>query len=46
MLPTPVFWLGEFHGLYIPWCQESETTERLSLSLPDTGEVVRKCPAF
>ena len=18
-LPTPVFWLGEFHGLYSPW---------------------------
>ena len=18
-LPTPVFWLGEFHGLYTPW---------------------------
>ena len=17
--PTPVFWLGEYHGLYIPW---------------------------
>ena len=32
--PTPVFWPGEFHGLYSPWgCQESDTTERLSLSL-------------
>ena len=33
-LPTPVFWPGEFHGLYGPWGhQESDTTERLSLSL-------------
>ena len=32
-LPTPVFLLGEFQGLYGPWgCKESETTERLSLS--------------
>ena len=33
-LPTPVFWTGEFHGLYSPWGhKESDTTERLSLSL-------------
>ena len=33
-LPTPAFWLGEFHGLYSPWGRkESDTTERLSLSL-------------
>ena len=26
-LPTPVFWPGEFHGLYSPWdCKESDTT--------------------
>ena len=32
-LPTPVFWPGEFHGLYSPWGRkESDTTERLSLS--------------
>ena len=32
-LTTPVFWPGEFHGLYSPWgCRESDTTERLSLS--------------
>ena len=32
-LPTPVFWPGEFHGLYSPWGhKESNTTERLSLS--------------
>ena len=33
-LPTPVFWPGEFHGLYSPWgCKESDMTEQLSLSL-------------
>ena len=32
-LPTPVFWPGEFHGLYSPWGhKESDRTERLSLS--------------
>ena len=32
-LPTPVFWPGEFHGLYNPWGhKEPDTTERLSLS--------------
>ena len=32
-LPTPIFWPGEFHGLYSPWGRkESDTTERLSLS--------------
>jgi len=31
-LPTPVFWPGEFHGLYSPWGhKESDTTEWLSL---------------
>ena len=31
--PTPVFWLGEFHGLYSPWSsKESDMTERLLLS--------------
>ena len=30
-LPTPVFWPGEFHGLYNPWGhKESGTTERYS----------------
>ena len=30
-LPTPIFWPGEFHGLYIPWgCKESDMTEKLS----------------
>ena len=33
-LPTPVFWPGEFQGLYSPWGhKESDTIERLSLSL-------------
>ena len=31
-IPTPVFWPGEFHGLYSPWdCKGSVTNERLSL---------------
>ena len=30
---TPVFWPGEFHGLYSSWGhKESDTTEQLSLS--------------
>ena len=29
-LPTPVFWPGEFHGLYSPWGhKESDTNEQL-----------------
>ena len=29
-LPTPVFWPGEFHGLYSPWDRkESDTTDIL-----------------
>ena len=32
-LPTPIFWPGEFHGLYSPWGRkESDTIECLSLS--------------
>ena len=31
-LSTPVFWPGQFHGLYSPWgCKELDMTERLSL---------------
>ena len=31
-LPTPVFWPGEFRGLYSPWGhEESDMTERFSL---------------
>ena len=37
-LPTPVFQLGEFHGLHSPWGRrESDTTEQLSLSLHFTS---------
>ena len=33
-LPTPVFWPGEFQGLYSPWGRkEWDTTEQLSLYL-------------
>ena len=33
-LPTPVFWPGEFQGLYSTWGhKQSDTTERLSLLL-------------
>ena len=33
-LPTPVFWPGEFHGLYSPWGhKEWDTTKGLLLSL-------------
>ena len=32
-LLTPVFWPGEFHGLYSPWDhKESDMTEKISLS--------------
>ena len=33
-LPTPVFWPGEFHGLYSPWGgKELDMAEQVSLSL-------------
>ena len=33
-LPTPVFWPGEFNGLYSPrGLKESDTTEQFSVSL-------------
>ena len=33
LLPTPVFWSGEFRGLYSPWgWKELDMTEQLSLS--------------
>ena len=33
-LPTPVFWPGEFDGLYNPWgLKESDMTEGLSFNL-------------
>ena len=37
-LPTPIFWPGEFHGLYGPWGRkESDTIESLSLSFTFNG---------
>ena len=33
----PIFWPGEFHGLYSPWGRkESDTTERLTFIFPTT----------
>ena len=44
MLPTPVFWPGEFHGLYsLRGHKESDTTERLSLSHFLIDVFVLKC---
>ena len=40
MAASPIFWPGEFHGLYSPWGRkELDTTERLSLHF--TSEVGR-----
>ena len=40
-LPTPVFWPGEFQGLYSPWGQkESDTTERPSHTHHDKNKMV------
>jgi len=34
----PVFWPGEFHGLYSPWgCKELDMTEQLALSPSSVG---------
>ena len=39
-LPTPIFWPGEFHGLYSPWGhKELDMTEQLSLSLSMGGRI-------
>ena len=44
-LPTPVFWPGEFHGLYSPWgCKESDTIERLSLHFTSTQYIAWRIP--
>ena len=43
-LPTPVFWPGEFHGLYSPWgCKKLNMTEQASLSFhfPTTPQRAR-----
>ena len=42
-LLTPVFWLGEFHGLYSPWGRkELGVTERLALRFP-VLDIVNLC---
>ena len=39
-LPIPVFWPGEFHGLYSPWGhKELDTTKQLSPSLSGPAPV-------
>ena len=39
-LPTPVFWIVEFHELYTSWgSKELDTTEQLSLS----GNYKKQC---
>ena len=38
MLPTPIFWSGEFQRWYRPWdCKELDMTEQLSHTLPKTN---------
>ena len=43
-LPTPIFWPGEFHGLYSPWAsliaqlvKESACNEKDPSSIPGSG---------
>ena len=44
---TPVFWPGEFHGLYSPWGhKESDTTEQLSLSLFTWKDYAQFCKSL
>ena len=39
---TPVFWPGEFHGLYNSWgYKESDTTERFSLSFSQKKDLFK-----
>ena len=46
-LPSPVFWPGEFHGLYSPWGRkESDTAGRLSLALVVVSVLVCSWNAF
>ena len=45
-LPIPVFWPGEFHGLYSPWDgKELDMTERLSVSSPLIDYTTHICPS-
>ena len=47
LLPTPVFWPGEFHGLYNPWGhKELDMTEQLSFSTSFSGENSFDRPLF
>ena len=40
-LPTPVFWLGEFHELYSPWGhKELDMTERLTQLTSDISTLL------
>ena len=52
-LPSPVFWPGEFHGLYSSWGRkESDMTEQLSLTHSCTcigfhvAQLVKNLPAM
>ena len=46
MLPSPVFWPGESHGLYSPFgCKELDTIEQPLLSLSQVVLVVKNPPA-
>ena len=41
-LPSPIFWPGEFHGLYSPWGhKELDRTQQLSLILPAVISLVK-----
>ena len=43
--PTPVFWPGEFHGLYSPWGHtESDTTKQLSTSVSSPSDWINWFP--
>ena len=43
IMPIPVFWPGEFHGLYNPLgCKESDRIEWLSLSLSSHAQLCQK----
>ena len=44
--PTPIFWPGEFHGLYSAWChKEWDTTKLLYLPACLPGDLSVKNPA-
>ena len=46
-LPTPVFWSGEFHGLYSPWgCKVLDTTEWLSIFYLNKVEIIERLSQY